>query len=165
MTLSDFATFSTAISGLAVTASLIYLALQTHQNSKHTRALIRQGRASRMIAAFVGFSDTDKCAAWLEVNGMSSTPANIRRRQVMLYNAGLVTGMEDVFSQHAEGLLDDDHFHAQCASARAAFREPAFKTFWQTYKSERPSAALKFQQFMDDLASTATQPMAQMTPN
>src|SRR5258708_991482 len=47
MTLSDFATFSTAISGLAVTASLIYLALQTHQNSKHSRALIQQGRAAQ----------------------------------------------------------------------------------------------------------------------
>ena len=44
MTLSDFATFSTAISGLAVTASLIYLALQTHQNAKHTKALILEAR-------------------------------------------------------------------------------------------------------------------------
>jgi hypothetical protein len=30
MTLSDFATLTTAISGVAVTVSIVYLALQTH---------------------------------------------------------------------------------------------------------------------------------------
>ena len=49
ITLIWFATFSTAISGLAVTASLIYLALQTHQNAKHTRALIHQGRVANTL--------------------------------------------------------------------------------------------------------------------
>ncbi len=43
MTLLDFATFSTAISGIAVSVSLIYLIIQTRQNLRHTRALIHQG--------------------------------------------------------------------------------------------------------------------------
>ncbi len=40
MTLADAASFSTAVSGFAVTASVIYLAIQTRQASRHTRALI-----------------------------------------------------------------------------------------------------------------------------
>jgi len=44
MTLSDLSIVS-VISGLAVLGSLVYLARQTQQNVKHTRALIQQGRS------------------------------------------------------------------------------------------------------------------------
>jgi hypothetical protein len=59
MTLSDFATSSTAVSGLAVTASLIYPALRTHQNAKHTKALILQGRESRIVELQFAAADGD----------------------------------------------------------------------------------------------------------
>ena len=36
------------ISGIAVLASLVYLALQIRQNTKHSQALIQQGRAARI---------------------------------------------------------------------------------------------------------------------
>jgi len=45
MTLSDLASIGSLVSGIAVLVSLVYLAQQTRQNSKHTRALIQQGRA------------------------------------------------------------------------------------------------------------------------
>jgi hypothetical protein len=48
MTLSDLASIGSLVSGTPVTASLIYLALQTHQDAKHTKALIHQGRAARI---------------------------------------------------------------------------------------------------------------------
>jgi hypothetical protein len=44
MTLSDLASLATVLSGAAVLASLIYLAQQTRQNTRHTRALIEQAR-------------------------------------------------------------------------------------------------------------------------
>jgi hypothetical protein len=47
MVLSDLASIATAISGLAVTASLIYVGIQTKQNVRHTRALVHQGTAAR----------------------------------------------------------------------------------------------------------------------
>ena len=65
MTLSDFATFSTALSGMAVTASLIYLALQTHQNAKHTKALIHQGRIAGLRDVFLATADADVATAIL----------------------------------------------------------------------------------------------------
>jgi hypothetical protein len=45
MNLSDLAAIGSLVSGIAVLVSLVYLAQQTRQNSKHTRALIQQGRA------------------------------------------------------------------------------------------------------------------------
>ena len=55
MTLSDFATFCTAISGLAVTASLIYLGLQTYQSTKHTRALMSEEMFGTSEVAYSSF--------------------------------------------------------------------------------------------------------------
>ena len=80
MTLSDFATFSTAISGLAVTASLIYLALQTHQSAKHTKALIHQGRASRIVELAMAATRSDLVEAAIAANGEEPTHEEIRRR-------------------------------------------------------------------------------------
>jgi hypothetical protein len=65
MTLSDFATLTTAVSGIAVTASIVYLALQTHQNAKHTRALINQGRVALIAQLSLSATDADAAAAAL----------------------------------------------------------------------------------------------------
>ena len=46
MVLSDIASIATAISGLAVTASPIYVGIQTEQNVRHTRDLVHQGTAA-----------------------------------------------------------------------------------------------------------------------
>ncbi|HUO88976.1 MAG TPA: hypothetical protein VMU08_07370, partial [Rhizomicrobium sp.] len=48
MTLSDLASLATLVSGIAVLVSLFYLSLQIRQNTRHSRALIHQGRAARM---------------------------------------------------------------------------------------------------------------------
>ena len=49
MTLSDIASVSTAFSGVAVTASVIYLAIQTRQAAKHASG--RSEPASRPLLA------------------------------------------------------------------------------------------------------------------
>ena len=45
MSLSDLASIGSLVSGVAVLVSLIYLSQQTRQNTKHSRALIQQGRS------------------------------------------------------------------------------------------------------------------------
>jgi len=45
MSLSDLAAIGSLISGVAVLISLIYLSQQIRQNTKHSRAIIQQGRA------------------------------------------------------------------------------------------------------------------------
>ena len=49
MSLSDLASIGSLVSGIAVLVSLIYLAQQTWQNAKHTRALIHQARSQQSI--------------------------------------------------------------------------------------------------------------------
>ena len=90
MTLSDFATLSTAVSGIAVTASLIYLAMQTYQNSKHTKALLQQGQADRIVATLMALSNPESAAAWIAGNGGTPTPDGVRELQFMLLCNALV---------------------------------------------------------------------------
>lgn len=90
MTLSDLATFSTALSGLAVTASLIYLAVQTHQATKHTKALIHQGNAARITGLANVFTDSGMVAAIIAGNGGTPSPAEIMKRQFGYWCMALV---------------------------------------------------------------------------
>src|SRR5690349_1702156 len=94
MSLSDFATFSTAVSGLAVTASLIYLALQTHQATKHTKALIHQGNAARITGMASVFTNADMVAAIIVGNGGTPSAEEVQRRQFGYWCMALVVSME-----------------------------------------------------------------------
>ena len=78
MVLSDIASIATAISGLAVTASLIYVGIQTKQNVRHTRALVHQGTAARTTNILLGFMNPEAVKAWIEGNGGTPTPELIR---------------------------------------------------------------------------------------
>ena len=51
MTLTDLASLGSFVSAVAVVISLIYLALQVRQNTRHSQALIQQGRAARISDA------------------------------------------------------------------------------------------------------------------
>ena len=74
MSLSEVALIATAISGCSATASLIYVALQTRQNVRHTRALILQGTAARTTNVLLGYMSTEAVTAWIEGNGSIPTP-------------------------------------------------------------------------------------------
>jgi hypothetical protein len=147
MTLSDFATFTTAISGIAVTVSIVYLALQTHQNVKHTRALINQGRATLIAQMLQKQTDPEVAAAYLEGTGREATPDAVRRIQFQAYATSQMFGWQDSFSQHERGLLDDDIYRHMRASMDQAMRNPAFR---EAYEVRFRTPGTKFCAFMDE---------------
>ena len=155
MTLSDFATFTTAISGIAVTVSIIYLALQTHQNVKHTRALINQGRATLIAQMLLKQTDTEVAAAYLVGTGREATPDAIRKMQFQAFAASQMFGWQDSFSQHERGLLDDDIWRHMRASVDTAMRHPAFR---EAYEVRFRTPGTKFCAFMDDVIAQLPQP-------
>jgi len=155
MTLSDFATLTTAISGIAVTGSIIYLALQTHQNTKHTRALINQGRATLIAQILLKQTDTEVAAAYLEGTGRESTPEAVRRIQFQAFAASQMFGWQDSFSQHERGLLDDDIYRHMRASVDQAMRHKAFR---EAYEARFRTPGTKFCAFMDDAIAKLPRP-------
>ena len=151
MTLSDFATFSTAISGIAVPISLVYLAIQTRQNSRHTRALIQQGATARTTEITLAHQNPESCAAWIEGNGGTATPAAIRNLQFSLMCATAITAMEDLYSQRCDLLLTDEQFGRNCETFRGLLSEPGLRTHWNMARDDLRKVAPKFCTFVDGL--------------
>lgn len=151
MSLSDLASIASIISSLAVAASLIYLGVQAHQNAKHTRALIQAERIDRLMNQMIGFSDADKCAAYLVGNSQEATPSAIKERQFMMQCLAQTATMLDVFTQHNDGLLSDEQFNGVCATYRAWLREPGFRQQMITRMAVLGPVQPKFSAFVDSL--------------
>lgn len=149
MTISDLATFSTALSGLAVTASVIYLAVQTHQATKHTKALIRQGRVSRLSEQSLAATQPYLATAIILANGGDATPEAIQRMQFSRYCLGLFYGFQDSFSQYHDGLLDEDMFVQLKAVLSQTLNQKGFLAEWQNVRVP----GTKFAAFVDKIAA------------
>ena len=150
MTLSDFATLSTAISGLAVTASLIYLALQTHQNTKHTKALIHQGRASRSVELAIAAGTAEMAGVYVGGDSDKPTLEQIQTRQLAMLNSAFLLSFEESFSQYRHGLLEEDVYRTMRSNVAVHFRSPRLRSGWQRMKI--PGTA--FTAFVDEIIAT-----------
>jgi hypothetical protein len=149
VTLSEIASIATAISGLAVTVSLIYVAIQTRQNVRHTRALIHQGTAARTTALLLGTMNAEAAAAWIEGNGGTPTPDAIRKRQFNQHCGTAMIAMEDYFSQHEDRLLSEEQFARGSETFRALLREPGLQAYWLRQKEVMSKAAPRYCAFID----------------
>jgi hypothetical protein len=110
MTLSDLASIGSLVSGVAVLVSLVYLAQQIRQSTKHTRAQIQQGRIQRITEQQLAFAQADMSAAWLAANGQDATPDAIRARQFRQQCIILYVGWDDTLSQYHDGLVSEEQF-------------------------------------------------------
>jgi hypothetical protein len=152
MTLSEFATISSAVSGLAVTISLVYLALQTHQAAKHTKALIQQGRTDRAVSAMLTWAGTDLAKAWLARNGVAATSEALYERQTSLMFECFLRGSLDSFAQREDGLLSKEQFGDQVAAIEQMMRLSSFRAYWNDWKTQRAERTPAFIAFVDGLA-------------
>jgi hypothetical protein len=153
MTLSDFASLSTAVSGIAVTISLIYLAIQTRQASKHTRALIQQGASARTTGIMISTEDTEKSIAWLKGNGAEPTEDAVHKLQFNLQCGLAINAVEDFYFQHKDGLLDEELFARNCETFRGLLSEPGVRAYWLGRRESIGKAAPGFAKFVDALCS------------
>jgi hypothetical protein len=164
MLLSTLASIAAAISGLAATASLIYVAIQTRQSVRHTRALIHQGAATRTTNLLLGLMNAEAVAAWIEGNGGTPTPELIRRRQFHYHCGTAMIAIEDYFSQHHEGLLSDEQFARGSATFRQALKEPGLRAYWLRHRDVMIKAAPRYCAFIDSLCTGETAAIGDWAP-
>ena len=65
MSLADWASWLGIVNGVAVVVSLLYLAVQTRQNARHTMALIHQGCANQATSRMAQIASDPPLAAVL----------------------------------------------------------------------------------------------------
>ena len=149
MTLSDLASIGSLVSGVAVLVSLVYLAQQTRQNSKHTRALIQQGRAEQTIDyTFQWAGDVSLVEAVLKSENVDPTLDRIQFHRYLYTCMSSFAFLEDQFYQHRDGLVDEDRHASSVSIASSRLRSPGYRACW---KMLRYGYASDFQQFMDRL--------------
>ena len=161
MSLADLASLGSFISGIAVAASVLYLAMQTHQNAKHTRALVQLGRATRIVDLVLRLADPELVAAQIAGNGGTPTPEAVRVQQFQSICAARLIALEDSFSQHEVGLINEDAFGDFRAAIRTVMTLPGVREFWNGWKAQRPHTSMKFKAFVDEILSSA--PVAEST--
>lgn len=151
MTLSDFATLSTAISGVAVTVSLIYLIIQTRQNTRHTRALIHQGATARTISIMLANQNHDSSAAWIRGNGGTVTPDTISDVQFGLMCSTAISALSDLHSQYRDGLMTEEQMGAYRDQFSGLLAQPGMRKYWNGRREGIVKAAPDLCAFIDSL--------------
>ena len=137
MTLSDLASLATVISSVAVLGSLIYLAYQTRQNTRHTRALIQQAR-NQQIIEFNMAGVTNPAVNELLLRG-GAGDLTLTPEQGVAYLAYVLAQLahaENAFYQHRDGLIDDERNSASVAFLQYALAvRPGFRAGWEMCKA------------------------------
>jgi hypothetical protein len=153
LTLSDLASVGSLLSAVAVLVSLLYVAQQTRQNSRHTRALIQQGRAVQSTENPLRWAESGTLAD-LYMRG-NAGDRSLTRVEIMRYTMLIVSlfwYFEDQFHQHLDGLVADDRFTGSRATLAIDFRWPGFRVCW---RQNRYLDGAQFRAFMDDILARA----------
>ena len=159
MSLTDLASIGSFVSGVAVVVSLIYLSLQIRQNTKHSQALIQQGRAARIadtslrMAHLRNDDAIDKCF-------MGSTDVTDKDVARFLFACrAIFVSAEDSFFQHEQGLLDDTAFESFQSSVRAGMGAPGLAVAWKmTRAMYEPKFRTFIERAMGDLNNNSSMP-------
>jgi hypothetical protein len=118
MTLSDMATVGSIVSSVALTISLVYVALQVRQAEKNQRGLMQQGRANRLTSDLMQLADPELASIWVRgLQRPESLEGEELERYLLLCRAAFISG-EDSFLQHRAGLLDESAFRSYTAGTR-----------------------------------------------
>src|ERR1700744_4680981 len=151
MTLQEVASFSTALSGLVVTASLVYLAIQTHQNTRNMRAVIHQGFTSRTTSVLTNLMDPAYCAMWIKGNGGDPKADAVSARQFQFHCSIALNSMEDLYYQHKVHLLHGEQFARGTEIYRRLLAEPGMRQFWERERSLFAVTSPGFTTYVDGL--------------
>ena len=156
MSLSDFASLGSFVSGFAVLFSLIYLALQVRLTKRNQQISIRHSRASRIVELHLALANPAMADAWLHGSGSPEELTQTELSQFTNLCRALFFHFEDSFYQRQEGLLNDNAFETVVAGARLSARSPGFRAAWRL---TRPNFGGRFLDFMDGVvAQSAAEP-------
>lgn len=151
MTLESIYYIGQTIAAIALIASLIFVGFQVRQSAKHARAQIQSARVDRLMAQAVGFSDADKCAAYIRGNGGDPTPEAVMERQFYLQCVAQSGVMLDVLSQYNDGLLSEEQYNLVIATYRRWLKQPGFREMMTEWASSNAPLAPAYAAFVEGL--------------
>ena len=147
MALSDIASIGSALSGLAVLASLVFLYFQlrelnaqVRQTERNQRSLVNQGATARSIATNTWLTEPHMSAVFTKAISEPTKLSDVEVFQLSGVLRNVMIAFQDTLVQHRNGLADDitrEHaeaslrFFLSVAGIRAMYR-----MFASTYAAE-----------------------------
>ena len=137
MSLSDLASLGNLIGGIAVLVSLLYLSVQVRQNSKHTRALIQQGRALRGWEFNMRLADASTSLAQVWISGRSADTTMTEEQEVRYLSIcrAAFLAHEDSFRQHRAGLYEDAAYEGSLLILKSRVTHPGMRAAWRILRN------------------------------
>ena len=141
------------VGGIAVIATLVYLAMQVRQNTQ----LLRANALSASSAVNVSFNHllgSNPAAARVFQVGIESfaSLSEEDQRQFLNLLRGLVTSYEHMFQQYERGMFDEDVWHHRRGSLRRMLSLPHLEVWWEHRKDAFDSS------FVEELDSATPSP-------
>lgn len=135
MSLSDLANLGEFISGIAVIASLIYLAVQIRQNTKSVRSATLASNTDMWANLLLTMSDPKNVGAYMYG---SSGRSDIRPKefaQFMLQCRVLFICFENQYYQFRNGMLDEETYKGyERSTCSSILNLRGFRVYWQMHR-------------------------------
>jgi hypothetical protein len=108
MTLEQLANIGEFISGVAVIASLIYLAIQIRQNTRTVKSSTHLANTKNWNDIFLTFADKDNVSAWNYGYTLDNRIDASTLTQFLLQSRVLFLNFENQFYQYRSGSMDEE---------------------------------------------------------
>lgn len=136
MTLSQLADLGELLGGVAVVASLVYLAVQIRQNTRTVRGSTLHHNTELWSSMFLRLADPEAAQAY--VAGMTASPdiRPLHYTQFFFICRAMFLAFENQYFQMRQGVLDPETYAAYQRSISTqflAFR--GFRVWWQQSRS------------------------------
>ena len=146
MSLSDLASLGSFVSGVAVVASLIYLAIQTRQGVKNQRSIMHHGRTEAARERMMEMSRPELGELMWRVATGDASLSDAEWLRYYFHAYGNVYSYEDSFYQHRSGMFGETEFTSLKKQLAFQFSLPYFRASWQIMRSNFET---QFVEFMD----------------
>lgn len=131
MSLSDLAALGSFISGVAVVATLIFLLLQTRQNTRAIRAAASQAHAANyqsLLASII--EDGEVARLWRVGLGDIEKLTDDEKARFIILSSGLFRFFEAARLQWRHGQLDAEHWYSIDTQIRDTIRNSGLQIYW-----------------------------------
>ncbi len=154
MALADIATVAGIVSSVALTISLVYVALQVRQAERNQRGLMQQGRANRVTMDVMHIAEPHMASVWIQGLYKPETLAGEElERYLLMCRAAFISG-EDSLLHYKAGLLDERAYRSFAAGARGQLSNSAgLRAAWVMLS---PQFGAEFVAFMNEQLAQAT---------
>jgi len=135
MTLESIYYISQIVASVAVLASLIYLALQTRQNTLGQRAMMHQMRTQQMQSDLYAGADPANVEAMIAADDGDPGLTETQFRQVFNLTLSAMTSMEEQFRLHKAGQYDAQHWASTRKTLDIFLRRPGRRVIVRMFRS------------------------------